>query len=243
MSPSQCWRTEAEGCQRGSVHPPAIPRLASAELHAKWVRYPRVFAFCLLSASRGEGTTAEKKAAVPWSPDWSSSPRERKPIRDLQEAGLPLPLPSASALSHTQNTPEGLTPSHVAPSERRPSPRIPAELRASRKVTNPAPPRVSIPDSSSDLSCHGSLFLPPPSSLQRKLRIFEPTHKNDDFSLMSPKFRKTKPKAKASQDDISHILGGPSGRKVGVTLKERRESQPRIYDMAINAFRLQDGIL
>lgn len=232
----------------GLMHPPAIPRLASvpsqasAEIHAKWVWYPHVFALCLLSASRGGGTTAEKKVAVPWSPDWSSSPQERKPIRDLQEAGLPLPLTSASALSCAQNTPEDLRPSHVALSERRPSPRIPADLRASRKVTNPAPPRVSIPDSSSDVSCHGSLFLPPPSSLQRKLRIFEPTHKNDDFSLMSPKFRKTKPKAKASQDNISHILGGPSGRKVGVTL-ERRESQPRIYDMAINTFRLQDGIL
>lgn len=32
VSPSQCWRTEAEGCQRGSVHPPAIPPLAFCSL-------------------------------------------------------------------------------------------------------------------------------------------------------------------------------------------------------------------
>lgn len=181
--------------------------------------------------------------AMPWSADWGSSLRERKPIHDLREAGLPLPLPSASALGHTQSTPEDLRPSHVALSERRPSPSTPADLRASRKVTDPAAPRVSIPDSSSELSCHGSLFLPPPSSLQQKLRIFQPKPKNDNFSLMSPKFQKTKPKAKASQDDVSHVLGGLSRRKVGVMLKECRESQPCIYDMAINAFRLQDGIL
>ena len=132
VSPSRCWRTEARGCQRSSVHPPAIPLLAFCSLTS--------IHRATCKASRGEGTTAEKKTAVPGSADWSSSPRERKCIHDLREVGLPFPLPSASALSRTQSTPEDLRPSHSALSERRPSPRIPADLRASRKVSDPALP-------------------------------------------------------------------------------------------------------
>ena len=154
MSPSWCWRTEARGCQRSSVHPPAIPLLAFCSLTS--------IHRATCKASRGEGTTAEKKTAVPGSADWSSSPRERKCIHDLREVGLPFPLPSASTLSRTQSTPEDLRPSHSALSERQPSPRIPADLRASHKVTDPGPtqsppprlqlrselPRIPVPSSS-----------------------------------------------------------------------------------------------
>ena len=159
VSSSQCRRTGAAGGLRSparqvfrTLQPSPCLRSvlsqASAELRAKWGWYPPVFVLCLLSASPGEVTKGREGSvrALESKPEFKSMKEKThpQPLSGLSFPPFTICLHSESHPKHTCGS-QTLSP---VPLRRQPSPGIPADLRASRKVT------ISAPNSSSDLSCH-----------------------------------------------------------------------------------------